>query len=141
MRRNPVLAGGLQPGLRGLVVLVDRDRVAHPAATPLHERLHDLGLLVAHPDHHESLADVLVVEPVEVRDRLLARTAPGRPELDEMDLARLEAGDVALHPLRHRERRGGTADLEGGLGLGGRGDEDRRRDREEGSIWVNMAGS
>src|SRR5262249_22804188 len=98
--RDAVLVGGRHPGLGPLALVpllplgddVEGDAVVHLVAHLLDEWLDAvLGLLTdAHADERDALVLVLLLELGQVRDADAARPAPGRPELDDVELAGLE---------------------------------------------------
>jgi len=105
--------------LLGIALRVQRDRVADGVALALEQRVD--GRLVVPPfvgtrrdaDHVEPARAELALERCQVRHVGEARSAPGGPELDHVNAARLEplARRAAQEALDH-ERRRGIADEE-----------------------------
>jgi hypothetical protein len=104
---DELLCGRLHVGIRRGSVGVGCQRVVdllvpeNILLVGLAQEPHDrLDLLVADPDEGHVVVLVLLLELADVRDAGLARPAPGGPELQHVDLARLELLDLgALQPV------------------------------------------
>ena len=160
---DAVLAGSAHPCRRHRAVAVVGDGVGHLGALLLDEGLEWFlagALGAGHAHHHDVL--VLLLELGEVGDARHARRAPGRPELDDVGGAFLQALDwLALDGLVHAQRRGlaachePTAARVAGRGAGaafrlchrwhtGKGEGDEGRDGSasgHGGSLLDLAGS
>ena len=114
----------------GDLLVAERDPVGDAELLPeLQDRL---GRLVeGDPDDLEAGAAVLLRERDELRRLRPARRAPGRPEVDDDDLA-AERGEVELLPVAVAEAEGGGGSADprhGRVGRRRRRGEERREER------------
>jgi thiamine biosynthesis lipoprotein len=127
----------------GVSRLVDDGRITH--LEPLGRDGRELGLVGRDPDDGEPLRAEPVLQRVQPRRDHPARSAPGRPEVDDRDLS-LQRRDRRRSAREHgdvAEGRRGRADevhLDEIVARRARGKHDRRADRAAGALHPHRHG-
>src|SRR6185503_8632407 len=96
----------------GLSLVIAGDDIIHAVAHFLHKRFYDRWFFVADSDKHYIFARELLLELRQMGDTRATGTAPGGPELDNINLVAF--GDIngpTFDPFLDFQRRGGIANL------------------------------